>query len=277
MTKRKYMEKGFTIVLFLVGFILCCYPVISTIVHENQQRKSINTYEMVVDAISETDIEAEWKKSVEYNERLYQSQNLLLDDVNMEILETEHYEELLNVWNSGMMGSIDIPKINVYLPIYHGSSAAVLSNSIGHLEGSSLPVGGGNTRCILTGHRGLPNAKLFTRLDELEISDLFYIHILDQVLAYQIVSIDVIKPEEAERLNIIPEEDLVSLVTCTPYGINTHRLVVTGERVEYQQITYDEIEPEMMSRRELCFVSIPFICLAIVVVGIIKNEKRKRR
>lgn len=264
-----------SILLFLVGFGMCCYPIISTVVHENRQKKVIDTYEEMVENIQEYDIETELKLSEEYNKSIYKMQNHLLEDDDMRILNEDHYSELLNIWGNGMMGSIEIPKINLYLPIYHGSEEAVLSNNIGHMEGSSLPVGGENTRCILTGHRGMPNAKLFTRLDEMEEGDLFYIHTIDEILAYQVISIDVIKPEEKETLGIISGKDLVSLVTCTPYGINTHRLVVTGERIAYEQVTYDEIETKKVSFREWGFICVPLTAVAFVVIGILKNRKRR--
>lgn len=275
MIKRKKSKNIMTILLFAVGFGMCCYPLISAVVHETKQKKVIDTYEEIVEKIQEYDIETEFKLAEEYNKSLYKMQNHLLEDADMKILNEDHYSELLNMWGNGMMGSIEIPKIKVYLPVYHGADESVLSNNIGHMEGSSLPVGGKNTRCILTGHRGMPNAKLFTRLDEMEVSDLFYVHTIDQILAYQVISIDVIKPEETETLGIISDMDLVSLVTCTPYGINTHRLVVTGERVAYKQDTYDEIETKKISFRECGYVCIPLAAMVLVVIEILKNRKRR--
>ena len=182
------------------------------------------------------------------------------------------------------MGTLQIPKINVNLPIYHGTDEEVLKNGIGHLQGSSLPVGGENTHCVLTGHRGLPNSKLFTRLDELENGDLFFIDVCGTKMAYQVKNLQIIKPEEVDCLNIEAEKDLVSLVTCTPYGINTHRLVVTGERISYQKGEEKKIKGKMMSFRELLFAAMPvvFICYAIVNLlryggGKKEREKKQRR
>ena len=171
------------------------------------------------------------------------------------------------------MGSIEIPKINVDIPIYHGTSDEVLSTGVGHLQDSSLPVGGNNSRCILTGHRGLPNSKLFTRLDELEIDDLFFISTCGEVLAYRITDIKIMEPEEAEMLGILPEKDLCTLITCTPYGINTQRLVVTGERVPYEEVQYDNIEKNFPSFREIFFAALPFL---FIVVGLISFFRRKK-
>lgn len=261
--------------MFLAGFCLCIYPVVGSALFGRNQKDKIQTYEKAVEEISKEELDMELEQAVFYNQQLFQTQGRLLSDSDRRGLSSERYEELLNLWQTGMMCSIEIPKISVYLPVYHGTDETVLSAGIGHLEGSSLPVGGENTRCVLAGHRGLPSAKLFTRLDELEVSDLFYIHTLDQVLAYQITEIEVLKPEETDALRIVPEKDLVSLVTCTPYGINTHRLVVTGERVAYEQITYEKQEPKIPSIRELGFVIVPLTAL-FLWVGLIKKRKRKK-
>lgn len=267
--KKRWTQR----LLFLAGFLLCCYPMISGLFQGKKQEKVIKSYEELVDNQIDQAIQEELAEARIYNDVLFQSKGYLIENETIQILNQEHYHKLLNLSGSGMMGSIEIPKINAYLPIYHGVEEDVLSGSIGHLEGSSLPVGGTNTRAVLTGHRGLPNAKLFTRLDEIEIGDLFYIHILDQTLAYQVAEIEVIEPEKVELLEIQPEKDLISLVTCTPYGINTHRLVVTGERVSFEQAQHDEIKPEIMSFRELFFLCVPFIFLGIGVIGCVKKRK----
>lgn len=267
--KRKWIQR----LLFLTGFLLCCYPMMSGLFQGKKQEKVIKTYEELVDDQANQSIQEELTEAKVYNDVLFQSKGYLIENETIQILDTVHYKQLLNLSGSGMMGSIEIPKINAYLPIYHGVEEEILSSSIGHLEGSSLPIGGTNTRAVLTGHRGLPNAKLFTRLDEIEIGDLFYIHILDQTMAYQVAEIEVIEPEAVELLEIKPEKDLISLVTCTPYGINTHRLVVTGERVTFEQAQHDEIRPEIMSFRELFFIFVPFAFLGIGVIGCVKKRK----
>ena len=178
---------------------------------------------------------------------------------------------------TGVMGSIEIPKIGVDLPIYHGTDDDVLSNGIGHLEGTSLPVGGASTHCVLTGHRGLPNSKLFTRLDEIEENDLFYLNIFGETLAYKVNQIEVIEPDEVDKLNIQEGKDLVSLITCTPYGLNTHRLVVTGERVSYEKKVYENIKPNMLSGRELIFGALPFIFIGIQLISFIRQKMKERK
>lgn len=173
------------------------------------------------------------------------------------------------------MGSIEIPSININLPIYHGTSDEVLSAGVGHLNGSSLPIGGVNIKSILTAHRGLPSSKLFTRLDELVEGDLFFIRVLNETLAYKVNDIQVIDPEDVAGLEIEEGKDLVSLITCTPYGLNTHRLVVTGERTEYEPAIYENIESKNMSIREYVFLAIPFVFLTIIVGRRIKSAKKK--
>lgn len=173
------------------------------------------------------------------------------------------------------MGSIEIPSINVNLPIYHGTSDEVLSAGVGHLNGSSLPIGGVNTKSILTAHRGLPSSKLFTRLDELVEGDLFFIRVLNETLAYKVNDIQVIEPEDVAGLEIEEGKDLVSLITCTPYGLNTHRLVVTGGRTEYEPAIYESIESKNMSIREYIFLAIPFVFLTIIVGRRINSARKK--
>ena len=266
MYNKKKILKILNVFIFLIGFSVCCYPFISSMIQSKGQKDIISTYESYIEDFDKMNIQEELKQVEEYNNVLFQSKGYLIDGETASILSQEHYEDLLDISGSGMMGSIEIPKINVYLPIYHGVSDSVLSNSIGHLEGSSLPIGGNNTRTVLTGHRGLPNAKLFTRLDELEENDLIYLHVLNETLAYKVIEIDVIEPEDLSWIQIESDQDLVSLVTCTPYGINTHRLVVTGERVAYEKAEYETLKPEIMSIRELIFIGIPFLFLGVSVI-----------
>ena len=197
-----------------------------------------------------------------------------IDHLENGLLSDENYESLLNS-GTGIMGNIEIPKISVNLPIYHGTSEEVLSNGIGHLQGTSLPIGGMNTRSVLTGHRGLPNAKLFTRLDEMEKGDLFYLNIFGKTLAYQVNKIEIIEPEDMESLGIAEGKDLVSLVTCTPYGLNTHRLIVTGERIEYEKQVKERIKPELFSVREFFFMALPFLMILIQIIVYLINRKKR--
>lgn len=269
MRKKNILKK----ISFIFGLILCSYPLISGIVQQQAQKGAVATYQQMIDSSSNSSIEEELAKAKEYNEVLFESLTSLSSD-KLGILSEENYNETLNIGN-GIMGSIEIPTINVNLPIYHGTSDEVLSAGVGHLNGSSLPIGGVNTKSILTAHRGLPSSKLFTRLDELEIGDLFFIRVLNETLAYKVSDIEVIEPEDVTGLEIEEGKDLVSLITCTPYGINTHRLVVTGERTEYEPAIYKNIETKNMSIREYIFLAIPIIFVTIVIGRRVKFGKKE--
>lgn len=236
----------------------------------------ISTYESKVKHTDKAKINEQIQKAHNYNDMLFQTMGASVGDIDTDILSDESYENILNLTGKGIMGSIEIPKIGVDLPIYHGTSDDVLSNGVGHLQNSSFPVGGENTRTVLTGHRGLPNAKLFTRLDELKKDDLFYIRVGNKTLAYQIYKIEIVKKEEApDVLGIEEGKDLATLITCTPYGINTHRLILTGKRVPYSEKKKDAIEPEMMSWRELLFTALPFLIVFMLIVRLNKRKERK--
>lgn len=238
----------------------------------------ISTYESKVKHTDKAKINEQIQKAHNYNDMLFQTMGASVGDIDTDILSDESYKNILNLSDNGIMGSIEIPKIGVDLPIYHGTSDDVLSNGVGHLQNSSFPVGGENTRTVLTGHRGLPNAKLFTRLDELKKDDLFYIRVGNKTLAYQIYKIEIVKKEEApDVLGIEEGKDLVTLITCTPYGINTHRLILTGKRVPYSEKKKEAIEPEMMSWRELLFTTLPFLIVFMLIVRFILNKRKERK
>lgn len=263
--------------MLVLGIGLCAYPLASSI-HEGMiQNNVLSTYTKKVNQSNKVDIKKQVEKAHKYNDVLFQTMGASVGDFDTGILSDDSYENILNISGKGVMGSIEIPKISVNLPIYHGTSDDVLSNGVGHLQNSSFPVGGKNTRTILTGHRGLPNAKLFTRLDEIKKNDLFYIKVGNKTLAYQVFKIEVIKPDEVDKLAIEEGKDLATLITCTPYGINSHRLVITGKRVPYSPKKKAEIKPEMMSWRELAFTALPFILVAIVILRYVKNRRKERK
>ena len=238
----------------------------------------ISTYESKVKHTDKAKIIEQIQKAHNYNDMLFQTMGASVGDIDTAILSDESYENILNLSDNGIMGSIEIPVIDVDLPIYHGTSDDVLSNGVGHLQNSSFPVGGENTRTVLTGHRGLQNAKLFTMLDELKKDDLFYIHVGNKTLAYQIYKIEIVKKEEAtDVLGIEEGKDLATLLTCTPYGINTQRLILTGKRVPYSEKKKAAIEPEMMSWRELLFTALPFLIVFMLIVRFIFNKRKERK
>lgn len=270
---KKSKKKRIRAILYIAGLLLCAYPLVASVMDQNYQQSVIQTYQGEMNQTSDAEVQEAKKEAERYNEMLWQANGIIVGNMEQGILGEESYQEQLNLSGTGMMGTISIPKINVNLPIYHGVEEEVLVNGVGHLPESSLPVGGENTHCILTGHRGLPNAKLFTRLDEMETGDLFFLTVCGEKLAYQVSEIDIIHPEDVEGLGIQAEKDLVSLITCTPYGLNTKRLVVTGERIPYTEKQEQEIVPGSMSFRELVFTALPFLYLAIGIGSVIAKKK----
>lgn len=277
-TNRQSEKKGkkFRNLLFWAGFLICIFPVISNIVERQRQADAVATYRQTMEKEDEKEIEEKWRQANEYNEMLFQAKGGIVEET-----EEKKYEELLNIHGTDIMGSLEIPKIQVELPIYHGTEDEVLSNGIGHLEGTSLPIGGENTHSVLTGHRGLPSSKLLVRLDEMKIGDLFFIHTYKEVMAYKVEDIMVVKPEDTAWMEIKGEKDLVSLVTCTPFGINSHRLIVTGHRVDYKEKEYIKIKPQLPSVREITVTVFPILFVVSIVVIEIKNRiqiyRRQRR
>ena len=225
------------IIFIIVGTGIFLYPSISNYFAEKNHVEAIRNYDKMVVNIGEDSIKEEKEKAQTYNE------NLSGDPVHDPFVFgsgyalPENYKEVLNISGDGIMGYIQIPKISVDLPIYHGTSEEVLEKGVGHIQNTSVPIGGNSTHSVLTGHTGLPNAELFTRLDELVEGDIFYIHVLNEILTYKVYEIKVVLPDNIDELRITSGEDLVTLVTCTPYGVNSHRLLVKAERVEYEDYT----------------------------------------
>lgn len=272
MVGKKFLVRA----VFVVGFMICSYPLASNVVEGFYQKDALSTYNQTVNNTNAQALEENYKKSEEYNNVLFNQRFATVGQGGSSILSEDSYNSILNMGN-GVMGSVEIPKINVNLPIYHGTSDEVLSVGVGHVYGSSLPVGGINTRSVLTGHRGLPNAKLFTRLDEIVEGDLFFVRVLNDTLAYKVSDIMVIEPEDVDSVDIVEGKDLVSLITCTPYGLNTHRLVVTGERVPYEPEVHESIKQETMSYRELLFAGIPFIFCGVVIAMKVKDSRKNKK
>lgn len=273
---KKSKKKRIRAILFIAGLLLCAYPLIASVMDQNYQQSVIKTYQGEMNQTSDAKVQEAKKEAERYNEMLWQANGIIVGNMEQGILGEESYQKQLNLSGTGMMGTISIPKINVNLPIYHGVEEEVLVNGVGHLPESSLPVGGENTHCILTGHRGLPNAKLFTRLDEMEQGDLFFLTVCGEKLAYEVTKIEIVHPEDVEGLRIQAEKDLVSLITCTPYGLNTKRLVVTGERIPYTEKQEQEIVPGSMSFRELVFTALPFLYLVVGIGSMIRKKRGKR-
>lgn len=230
---RRILSKLIFLAIFLTGFSVMMYPTVSNWVNERNSSRVVSSYDDAVSHMEETDYSQYWEDAWAYNQYLTGFHSIREAVVAERADETQRYESLLNIGNTRVMGVLQIPKIKVSLPIYHTTDESVLQVGIGHYEGSSLPVGGESSHSVLSGHRGLPSATLLTDLDQVETGDRFYVTILKEVLAYEVQGIEIVNPEDVDGISIRPGEDLLTLVTCTPYGINSHRLLVTGTRVPY--------------------------------------------
>lgn len=268
---KKKSSKIVIILIFLAGLSLLLYPLVANQWNNHRQKQLISNYESVIsdkEAAGNIDYAAEMKKAEAYNDALLPS--ILPDSFAVADASTEtdsSYEDSLNIAGDGMMGIVEIPKIDIKLPIYHGTSDEVLQKAAGHLEGSSLPIGGENTHAVISAHRGLPSASLFTDLDQLEIGDHFLIHVLDETLCYEVDQILVVDPEDTSALAVEDGEDLMTLLTCTPYGVNTQRLMVRGHRVPYEeQAVADEQTP--LSGFSLHTNYLLWVVVGIVITGV---------
>lgn len=272
-------------IIFLAGLSLLLYPFVANQWNNYRQKQLISGYEQVVsdkEAAEGIDYDAERKKAEDYNEALLPC---VLPD-SFALAESSGvdpvYMNTLNIAGDEMMGSVEIPKINIKIPIYHTTEEDVLNKGAGHLEGSSLPVGGANTHAVISAHRGLPSASLFTDLDQMKVGDHFLLHVLDETLCYEVDKISVVKSEDTSALAVEDGQDLVTLLTCTPYGVNTERLLVRGHRVPYVEEEVKE-EKTVLSGSSLhtnyllwVFVGL-FVTALFVFVLYLKETKLKRR
>jgi len=262
------------VLVLVVGFSLLLYPTVSDWWNSMHQSRAVASYTQKVSELDKVDYQNVWQAARDYNQTLNQKPNRFFMTDEDRVL----YESVLNVAGNGVMGTIEIKKLNVNLPIYHGTNEAVLQVAIGHVEGSSLPTGDVGTHCVLSGHRGLPSAKLFTELDKMQVGDTFLLRVLDEVFTYEVDQILTVLPEEVEALAIDPLQDYCTLVTCTPYGINTHRMLVRGHRVE----TVVEKAPVII-RSDASVIDpwmvVPFLCipglLVLLVMALFPRKKRR--
>ena len=271
--KNNNWTTAFLVLLLLAGVSLLLYPSLSDYWNSMHQTRAIASYAETVSQLDTAQYDEMWKAAQDYNRSLAQRETAfaLTDE------QKAAYESLLDVSGLGVMGYIEIPEIDCSLPIYHGTEESVLQVAVGHLEWSNLPVGGEGTHCVLSGHRGLPSAKLFTNLDQIVEGDTFIIRVLDEVLTYEVDRILIVEPEDVTALQIKSGKDLCTLVTCTPYGINSHRLLVRGHRVETEQeeaavrLVSDgiQIEPLLVAP----VVALPML-LALLLVLLLSGNKR---
>lgn len=275
--KRKHISTIFIILIFLVGLGFISYPTVSNLWNQAHQSRAIATYSKQVEKLDDSENKKMLKAARKYNKSLLKKS----DHWKLSKKDKKKYESLLDVSGTGIMGYIEVPKIDCSLPIYHGTDEGALQIAIGHLEGSSLPVGGKSTHCVLSGHRGLPSARLFTDLDQMEEGDIFILNILGRKLAYEVDQINVVLPEEMSDLEIEEGKDLCTLVTCTPYGINTHRLLVRGHRTEYVEKKVAEEKKEVQTKKTDIRLMIAggagVLILLIIIIVIVIKRRRKRR
>ncbi len=273
---KKHLTTILLIVIFMVGLSLLLYPTVSDYWNSLHQSRAIATYSKQVENLDEDRYAQIWDEAYAYNRSLVERSNSYV--LNEE--QVLAYNDLLDVGSDGVMCYIEIPSISVCLPVYHGTDETVLQIAVGHLEWSSLPVGGESSHCVVSGHRGLPSAKLFTNLDKLVVGDLFMFRILDEVLTYEVDQISIVEPQEVARLQIQKGQDLCTLVTCTPYGVNSHRLLVRGHRVDNVEaakvvrVTADamQIEPMLVAP----VVAMPILLVLLIGLMIPKKKKTKR-
>ena len=286
--KSHRVSNTILVLILLAGMAIAAYPAFSDYWNSMHQTRAIQSYAERVAELDNEAYTAVWEAALDYNRRLAENPNPWA----MEDEDIEDYERQLNVDGTGNMGFISIPKIDVNLPLYHGTSDAVLQTSIGHIDGTSLPAGSVHpdpddfskveyaSHSVLSGHRGLPSAKLFSDLDAMEVGDVFYLTILDQTLTYQVDKISVILPEDSSELSLFPGKDYCTLMTCTPYGINTHRLLIRGVRVENDKelldvrVTADALKVEPLY--VVPFIAAPILLLLILWVVLFPGKKKRR-
>lgn len=274
--KNNNWTTAFLVLLLLAGVSLLLYPSLSDYWNSMHQTRAIASYAETVSQLDTAQYDEMWKAAQDYNRSLAQRETAfaLTDE------QKAAYESLLDVSGLGVMGYIEIPEIDCSLPIYHGTEESVLQVAVGHLEWSNLPMGGEGTHCVLSGHRGLPSAKLFTNLDKLAVGDTFLLRVLDEVLTYEVDQILIVEPEQVDALGIVPGEDYCTLVTCTPYGINTHRLLVRGHRVENtpeaarMHVTADatQFDPLLVAP----VLAIPVLLLLLMILLVPKRRRKSR-
>ena len=272
---KKNRSNIILILIFLVGLSVMLYPTVSDYVNQKNQSRAVASYSEEVENLSDVDYQAYFDAADDYNRRLAET-----PDAFYRPEEVSGYTDTLDVSGTGIMGYITISKIGVELPVYHGTSDGVLQVAAGHLEGSSLPVGGAGTHAVISAHRGLPSAKLFTNLDELEVGDTFTITVLDRVLTYEVDQISIVLPTETDLLQPVEGKDYVTLMTCTPYGINTHRLLVRGKRIEnaenqkHIRVTADAllIEPIIVAPA----LAVPMLLVLLVVMLAVPHLRKRK-
>ncbi len=272
---RKHLSTIIFAVIFLVGLSVMLYPSFSNWWNLNMASHSISNYKESVGEIDQEEYDRILAEAYSYNEKLAGIHSPLLN-----YDEIPGYDDILDISGTGVMGYISIPSIQVELPIYHGTSESVLQVATGHIQGSSLPVGGLNTHAVISGHRGLPSARLFTDLDKMAVGDIFTINVLDEVLTYEVEDTPIVLPDESDKLAIIPNADYCTLVTCTPYGVNSHRLLIRSKRIATVEertvrVVADAVQVDQLT--VLPVVAAPLLILLFIYWGISGRRKKKKK
>lgn len=281
--RKNRMSSLFIVLIILAGLGLMLYPTVSNWINERSMSRAIAGYAHAVEGMTEKNYDEMWAQADAFNRALVGNSDRFIETLEG---DNTYYYTILDITGTGIMGYVEIPAIKVELPIYHGTSEAVLQVAVGHIEGTSLPVGGPSTHSAISGHRGLPSAKLFTNLDDLKVGDVFYINILNKTLTYEIDQVSTVLPQDVSLLDIVEGEDYCTLVTCTPYGVNTHRLLVRGHRVDtVVESTDTEVTPEppaaevinpIEAERDLPDINpIVYIGLGLVLLVLILFMKKK--
>ena len=272
-SKKNRMTLILLLAVLLAGLSLLLYPTVADYWNSMHQSKAIASYMEAVTELDDDAYDELWEEARAYNASLLEATSRFEPGEE----DQQRYEQLLNISGDGIMGYLEIPSIDVSLPVYHGTSDEVLQVAVGHIEGSSLPAGGKSTHCVVSGHRGLPSSRLFTDLDQLGEGDLFLFHVLGETLTYEVDQIHVVEPDDVTYLSIEEDEDLCTLVTCTPYGVNSHRLLVRGHRVENQEESALRVIADAMMvdpRLVAPIVGTP-ILLVVIVALVVRTRRRK--
>ncbi len=274
-TLKKKIPSIIFSLIFVAGIAVFLYPSVSNYINSKHQSRAVASYDAALSALSEKDYSEFWEAAKRYNE------DLVTRPMSFTLSEEElaEYNSILDPTGTGIIGTIEIENIGVNLPIYHGTEESVLQVGIGHLEGTSFPTGTKGTHVVLSGHRGLPSAKLFTDLDQMIVGDSFLLHVMDQTFAYQVDQINIVLPEETQNLAIVNDKEYVTLVTCTPYGVNTHRLLVRAKRVDYNEETKLIVPADATRMGNLVvapFIGAPLL-LIIFIIFLFRTSKRPAR
>lgn len=273
---KKHISTMITVIVFLTGLSLLLYPTVSNYWNSLHQTKAVANYSDAMEKINQKEKQDAIDAAKAYNETLLSNAGRFTPTEE----EMNTYKSLLNADSTGMMGYIEIPEIQCELAVYHTVDEAVLQVGVGHLEGSSLPVGGSGTHCVLSSHRGLPSAKLFTDLDRLQKGDIFILHIYDQMLTYEVDQIAIVEPTDYGLLQIEEGQDLCTLFTCTPYGINSHRLLVRGHRIENRSGDDSRITSDAAKMNTVVVatgIAIPLLVISFIAVDISTRRSRKKK